>query len=264
MNLRILLHLFTLCRQNGLLAMDKIPIESPGEESAIRFRDCFSVRYIQSAAVLCRLGYGIEQEKKGQDPLTEEQVLRHEAFVLNAILSTVAFLESTINELHADAADGAYFYSDEQHEAILRTIAGGWMNEKNFDRAPLITRYQKILAIAGTAPFDEGDAAFSNVRQLIEIRNHLMHYKREWIVINEEKHSGIPETTSERFERALTKKFATNPFAGKNQPFFPYQCLGHGCVEWAIVNSVIFTDAFFRKLGLPAPYEGIRDELSTR
>ena len=40
--------------------MDKIPLETSDEDSAIRFRDCFSVRYIQSAALLCRLGYAIE------------------------------------------------------------------------------------------------------------------------------------------------------------------------------------------------------------
>lgn len=244
--------------------MDKIPLESPGEESAIRFRDCFSVRYIQSAAVLCRLGYGIEQAEKGSQKFPEEQVLRHEAFVLNAILSAVAFLESTINELHADAADGAYFFADEEQEAVIRAIGERWRNEKNFDRAPLITRYQKILEIAGKTPFDEGDQAFANVRQLIEIRNHLMHYKREWVVIGEEKHQGSAETTGERFGILLRKKFAINPFAAANQPFFPDKCLGHGCAEWAIVNSIIFTDAFFRKLGLPAPYEGIRDELTTR
>ena len=244
--------------------MDKIPLETPGEDSAIRFRDCFSVRYIQSAALLCQLAFAIEQEYRGAKEVPADLQLRHEVFILNSVLSSVAFLESTINELYADVADEAYFFSDEKHEALLRMICEKWKNEKNFDRAPLITRYQKILAIAGTAPFDEGDAAFSNVRQLIEIRNHLMHYKREWIIIGEEKHPGNAETTSQRFERALTKKFAINPFAAKNQPFFPYQCLGHGCVEWAIVNSVIFTDAFFRKLGLPAPYEGIRDELSTR
>jgi hypothetical protein len=62
----------------------------------------------------------------------------------------------------------------------------------------------------------------------------------------------------------LAKKFAKNPLAGKNVPFFPYQCLGHGCAEWAILNSIIFSDEFFRRLGLPAPYEGIRDELGTR
>jgi hypothetical protein len=244
--------------------MDKIPIESPGEESAIRFRDCFSVRYIQSAAVLCRLGYGIEQAFRAGEELQQDLLLRHEAFALNAILSTVAFLESTVNELYADAADDAYFFADTEHEAVLRTIGEKWRNEKNFDRAPLITRYQKILAIAEKDPFDEGDQAFANVRQLVEIRNHLMHYKREWVVIGEEKHQGGTETTSERFEKLLKKKFAKNPFAAANQPFFPDKCLGHGCAEWAIVNSVIFTDAFFRKLDLPVPYEGIRDELVTR
>jgi hypothetical protein len=62
----------------------------------------------------------------------------------------------------------------------------------------------------------------------------------------------------------LRKKFATNPLAAKNVPFFPDKCLGHGCAEWAIVNSIIFVDEFFRRLGLPVPYEGIRDELATR
>ena len=250
--------------------MDKIPLETIGEESQIRFRDCFSVRYIQSAAVLCRLAYGIEKEYAGHtgpgvpDP-GPELLLRHEAFVLNSVLSSVAFLESTINELYADATDDAYFFADAEHEALLHTISEGWRNEKNFDRAPIVNKYQKILEIARIPPFDEGDQAFANVRQLIEIRNHLMHYKREWVVIHETRAPGSAEgTTSEKLGKILRKKFAANPFSAGNLPFFPDQCLGHGCAEWAIVNSIIFTDAFFRKLGLPAPYDGIRDELATR
>ncbi len=244
--------------------LDKFPLESPGEDAAIRFRDCFSVRYIQSAAVLCRLGYGIEQAGRGGNTLPADQYLQHEAFVLNALLSTVAFLESTVNELYADAADDAYFFADAEHEALLQTIAEKWRNEKNFDRAPLITRYQRILEIAEKSPFDEGDLAFDNVRELVEVRNHLMHYKREWVVIREGRHQDSGGTISARFEKTLARKFAKNPFAAKNAPFFPDACLGHGCAEWAVVNSVIFTDAFFRKLDLPAPYEGIRDELATR
>ena len=73
-----------------------------------------------------------------------------------------------------------------------------------------------------------------------------------------------PESTADYFEKVLYRKFATNPLAGKNVPFFPDKCLGHGCAEWAIMNSIIFTDEFFRRLGLPVPYEGIRDELATR
>ena len=245
--------------------MDKIPLEMQSEESAIRFRDCFSVRYLQSAAVLGRLGYGIEQACRAGEDLPQDLLLRHEAFILNSVLSTVSFLESTVNELYADAADDAYFFADVEHEALLRAIGEKWRNEKNFDRAPMISRYQKILVIAGKPSFDEGDQAFANVRSLIDIRNHLLHYKREWVMIGDGRsgdHS--EETMAEKFEKLFKRKFATNPFAEMNRPFFPDKCLGHGCAEWAIVNSVIFTDAFFRRLDLPAPYEGIRDELATR
>ncbi|MDO9550334.1 MAG: hypothetical protein Q7J03_05115 [Methanoregula sp.] len=245
--------------------MDKIPLETPGEESEIRFRDCFSVRYIQSAALLCQLAFAIEQEYREARDCPAAIQLRHEVFILNSVLSSVAFLESAINELYADAADDAYFYADEKQEALLKNIGEGWRNEKNFDRAPLLNKYQKILLIAGKYEFDEGDQAFANLRILIEIRNHLMHYKREWVVVRDGRTPDTSEeTTTEKFEKILRKKFAMNPFAQKNQPFFPVKCLGHGCAEWAIMNSLIFTNEFFRRLELPAPYEGIRDELETR
>ena len=129
----------------------------------------------------------------------------------------------------------------------------------------MFTKYQTILAIAGQPGFEEGDQAFANVRILTEIRNHLLHYTREWVVVGSRQAPGRePESTADYFEKVLLRKFATNPLAGKNVPFFPYKCLGHGCAEWAIMNSVIFTDEFFRRLALPAPYEGIRDELGTR
>jgi hypothetical protein len=129
----------------------------------------------------------------------------------------------------------------------------------------MLTRYQTILAIAGQPGFEEGDPAFANVRILMEIRNHLLHYTREWVVIHQRRNPGRePGTTADHFEKILYRKFAQNPLAKKNVPFFPDRCLGHGCAEWAIVNCVIFTDEFFRRLGMPAPYEGIRDELGTR
>ena len=245
--------------------MDKNPLETCGDESPIQFRDCFSVRYIQSAALLCQLAFAIEQEYREVKEISSALQLRHEVFVLNSVLSTVSFLESTINELYADAADEAYYYADEKHEVLLRLIGEKWKNEKNFDRAPLLSKYQKILIIAGMSSFDEGDQAFANLRILIEIRNHLMHYTREWVVIGDGGSWGTcEETTSGKFEKILRQKFATNPFALKNQPFFPNKCLGHGSAEWAVVNSLIFTDEFFRRLELPVPYEGIRGEMKTR
>jgi len=245
--------------------MDKISLETSDDESPIQFRDCFSVRYIQSAALLCKLAYAIEQEYRQAKEITADLQLRHEVFVLNSVLSSVSFLESTINEFYADAADEAYYFADERHEALLRQISEKWKNEKNFDRAPLLNKYQKILFIAGMPSFDEGDQAFANLRILIEIRNHLLHYTREWVVLGDRGFCDAGEdTTGGKFEKILRQKFATNPFAQKNQPFFPDKCLGHGCAEWAVVNSLIFTDEFFRRLELPAPYEGIRGEMRTR
>lgn len=245
--------------------MDKIPLEVTEGEAEIRFRDCFSVRYIQSATLLCRLAYAIEQEFRTSGTVPEETRLRHEAFVLNAVLSSVSFLESTVNELHADATDEEFAMADERHGTLLRTIGRQWHNPKNFDRAPMLTRYQTILAIAGRPGFEEGDPAFSHVRALTEIRNHLLHYTREWVVIHHRRFPGKePESTSDHFERTLARKFATNPLAAENVPFFPDRCLGHGCAEWAILNCIIFVDEFYRRLGMPVPYEGIREELGTR
>ncbi|MFZ0006034.1 MAG: hypothetical protein WCC86_08415 [Methanoregula sp.] len=235
------------------------------EDIVIRFRDCFSVRYIQSAALLCRLGYCLEQEYTSSGMLSADQRIQHEAFILNALFSTVAFLESTINELWSDAADNAYFFSDEKIEALLHTIGVKWKNENYFDRTPLPAKYQKILEIGQKPQFSEDDPDFSGIRDLIGIRNYLMHYRREWVVIQTGQTAGVHgETNAEKFERLLKNRFAENPLARKNLPFFPDRCLGHGCAEWAAVTCLSFTDRFFNSLGLPAPYDGIRDELVTR
>jgi len=246
-----------------MVRMDKIPLETDAGEPEIRFRDCFSVRYIQSAALLCRLGFRIEQEFAVTGNVLVELQLRHEAFILNALFSTVAFLESTINELWSDAADNAYFFPDEATEAILQAIGKKWKNENYFDRTPMLNKYQKILEIAGKSPFGDENPAFSNVRDLIEIRNYLMHYRREWVTIQNDGISGSG-TRVEKFEKMLKNRFEENPLAPENRPFFPDRCFGHGCAEWAIENSLSFTDQFFRDLGLPTPYDGIRNELLTK
>jgi len=245
--------------------MNKIPLETSDGESIIRFRDCFSVRYIQSAALLCRLGYEIEHVQGKTEVPSPDSLLRHEVFILNSLLSSAAFLECTINELYADAADDACSFGDEKKEALLRIIREKWNNRKNFDRAPLITRYQKILGIAKKPSFDETSPVFSDVRHLVEIRNHLMHYKREWVSVRDEEEAwNSEETFAGKFEKLLKNKFPENPFARKNQPFFPDKLMGHGCAEWAVLTSLAFTDEFFNKLEVPAPYDGLKNELETR
>jgi hypothetical protein len=223
------------------------------------------VRYIQSAALLCRLGYFVEKNYTESGEISQESLLRHEAFVLNSIFSSVAFLESTVNELYSDAADNAYFFTNEKNEALLKNIGDKWKNENYFDRTPMVNKYQKILVIADKPMFDEQHPAFSNVRNLMEIRNYLMHYRREWVIIQKGRVSDArEETRAEKFEKILKNKFMENPLAHTSRPFFPDKCLGHGCAEWAVVNCLEFTDDFFLQLELPAPYDGIKKELLTK
>ncbi|ABS56748.1 hypothetical protein Mboo_2234 [Methanoregula boonei 6A8] len=245
--------------------MDGLHPELPGDECDIRIRDCFSVKYIQSAALFCRFGWAIESGYASTGTLSAEERLRHEAFVLNALFSTVAFLESSINELWSDAADDAFFFADKKGEALLRAVGEKWSNENYFDRTPLPAKYQKVLEIGNMHLFPDDDPDFSGIKDLIMIRNYLMHYRREWVIIHSGRQAGVPaETHAEKFEQLLKHRFAENPLAAKNLPFFPDRCLGHGCAEWAVTTSLSFTDRFFRELSLPASYEGIRDELVTR
>lgn len=148
-------------------------------------------------------------------------------------------------------------------------IGEKWKNEHYFDRTPVLGKYQKILEIGGKPQFDENDPVFLGVRDLIGIRNYLMHYRREWVTIptggeTEHPSGNSPETQAGRLEKLFRNRFRENPLAGKSLPFFPDRCLGHGCAEWAVVSSLAFTDRFFGDLGLPAPYDGIRNELLTR
>jgi len=254
-----------LKKRNGIIVMSRIPIEMIGEETEVRFRECFSVRYIQSAALFCRLAYAIEKEFGKNGTVSPESALMHEAFALHAVLSAATFLESTINELYSDATDDAFLPEDERARGLFRTIAREWRNEKNFDRAPLLAKYQKILSLSGNTPFSETDPAFANGKNLVAIRNFLLHYRREWVRASKRRGPRGKETSeAERFETALSRAFRENPLAPKGRPFFPDRCLGHGCAEWAVINSLIVTDTFFAVIGIPAPYEGVRKDLATR
>ncbi|MGD0534649.1 MAG: hypothetical protein ABR999_04310 [Methanoregula sp.] len=245
--------------------MDEPARDLQEDEDLILFRDCFSVKYIQSAALFCRLGFAVESDYARTGIVSADERLRHEAFILNAIFSSVAFLESTINELWSDAADNAYFFSDKETEALFHAIGEKWNNENYFDRIPLPVKYQKVLEIGNKPLFLEDDPVFSGIKDLIAIRNYLMHYRREWVTIQT---SPTPDASTgahaEKLGHHLRDRFRENPLAPKNLPFFPDRCLGHGCAEWAVTTSLSFTDRFFSALGLPASYEGIKKELLTR
>ena len=56
--------------------MDDHARDVPEDEDLILFRDCFSVKYIQSAALFCRLGFAIESDYARTGILSADERLR--------------------------------------------------------------------------------------------------------------------------------------------------------------------------------------------
>jgi hypothetical protein len=117
-------------------------------------RDYYSLRHIESASYFARQSAAIERNSAAYgDPYNDEEAYRlsseHEAYVIGAILSSVAFLEATINELFSTALD-RYFYStyraanpNVDYESLL---AGPWAEQEYRRRARTLENTTQLLA----------------------------------------------------------------------------------------------------------------------
>jgi hypothetical protein len=167
----------------------------------------------------------------------------HWAYVVGAVLSSVAFLEGLINELFLDAVD--YEGSDPKPEAphpsnpihplparARELMAQMW---PILEKRGVLDKFHAALVLAGKEPFNPGVSALHKaVRVLIELRNNLVHYKPEWS-------SGDPAEYSNLEKRLRGQGFPLNPvFDGTGNPFFPDKCLSHA---WA---SHLSTGVYWR------------------
>ena len=158
----------------------------------------------------------------------------HRAYVVGAILTSVASVEARINEFYIDATDNLLgSILDVSQQALLAEL---WkpLDEK---KVSILQKYQIALAAIGRGKFDTSRGPYQNVALLIGLRNMLVHFKPEWDS-NQKKHGKI--------EKDLQGRFELNPFWPKdNSIFFPFKCLSYGCASWAIRSSMDFILEFF-------------------
>jgi hypothetical protein len=220
-------------------------------------RTYLSIGHLKNASYFSRLTGEVEQHSK----FIWGTIKPHEAYAMGAVLSSVAFLEATINEVYADAAD------DSDPSEILRRIGTGyamkmpgnlrnllaslWNTEKFRRTARTLEKFQTAIKLAGREEFELGSAPYQDVALLIRLRNALLHFEPE------SHYEGDDEP--KELERKLHGKFPLNPLAANawHVPFLPHRCLSHGCTLWAIKSSVALTNEFFSRVGLEgAGYEG--------
>jgi hypothetical protein len=206
----------------------------------------FSAQHMLAAALFARKTFEIESTYP-KDLVSREPYHAHRGYVTAAVLSAVASLEATINELFIDARDKNPHTFKNVDSSFPKLLAEVW---DGIESISILGKYQTALILARKPEFDRGTPPYKEVASLIQLRNALVHYKPEWDT-DQKEHKKI--------EGRLKSRFAVNPFTGPNDAFFPKKCLGHGCAEWAVESGVTFIDEFFGRLGLSSIFN--REEL---
>lgn len=220
-----------------------------------------SFSHIKAAAHFAKLSYEIE-DKYDDSQDSSELFEKHRSYVIGSIITTVSYVEATINELFTDVADGVY--SNGLDHNVIALMARMWKLEikppnktkvaKIYSplddlKPSVLQKFQIALTLAGKDLFDTGKAPYQDVDYLILLRNALIHYKPEWIGTGEK----YKDTLSEKLRKKLESRIQTiNPMTREGSLFFPHQCLGYGCAKWAVESSVKFTNEFFSRIGLPS------------
>lgn len=242
---------------------DKVVKESGHikESISITSRTYFSIQHIQSAALFARHAYSIEENYSGV--FSGELFSQHRAYVTGSILSSVFFLEASINELFADTVETNSEIAKKLNPAIIQLMAAMWKLEvprtANFK---ILQKYQIALALAQKEIFDIKAFPYQDVNLLVKLRNDLVHYEPEWVKLPSS--DDFESDDIHRYEKMLRGKFSVNPLTGQGNPFYPDKCLGYGCAAWAVNSSIKFTDDFFSRLGLLSFYDHVRNRLNTK
>jgi hypothetical protein len=180
----------------------------------------------------------------------------HQSFVIGSILTSVAFLEATINEFFSDMVRPHPRNKEGETEKLLERM---WkLGIPRTAYYPITTKYQIALTLSGKEQIPEDKEQFQSVSLLIKLRNALIHYEPEEIVI---KASNQNDVEVHKFEKMFKGKFPLNEIALPEYSvfqYYPYKMLGYGCCNWALHGCLDFTDLFFSLLGEMPRYSDIR------
>jgi len=163
---------------------------------------------------------------------------QHRAYVVGAIVSAVMGLEACINEVYLDACDKNRTNLAGIDEGPMSLLALWW---PQIERKPILFKYEHTLLLLGKPQLPRGANPYQEADHLIHLRNALTHYKAEW---------DDSLDVHDDLQCRLTGKFDLNPLSTKDALWFPHQCLGSGCANWAMAAAKELVRAFCESLGI--------------
>jgi len=177
--------------------------------------------------------------------------VRHRAYVQNAVIAAAAFVETAINEVYQDAADGQDFHVGPLSPQVRLALKHFWKASNDGQKyiSPL-DKYDFAKLFAGHEPMDHTRNPWADASSLIAVRNWMIHYKPE----------DFSDAATHRLVKRLPPgKFAPNALmAGSGNPYFPDHFFGAGLAEWAHTSAQAFVDCFTADLGLTLNYQWVR------
>lgn len=215
----------------------------------ITMRNYFSTHHLWTAIRHAHEAQAIEASHAGRSRFDRT----HRGYVLSSILSSVAFVEATVNELFEDAEDG-HGLSGDGYLAPLTTdvqsaMGAFWTKNKADRKLTIVEKYQRLMECAGLPRMDAGTAPIQDVTLAVKLRNTLVHYTPE----------DVAADVAHELD-ALRPRFAANLLmAGSGNAWWPDHCLGAGCADWAHRSVTALTDTVAGTLGIEPNYVRHRD-----
>lgn len=217
------------------------------DNSGIGIKSLFSFRHLRNARRTAITAAEIEQSWHGPG-LPDEAVLgAHEDLVISSVISSVAFLEATVNEIFSDAVDGvqpdAGGTLEGMSERAVRQMAGWW--EAADRRESTLAMYQMLLLFNDREPLDRGGDPYQSAAATIDLRNSLVHFHP----------TTIYDSTVHTLEKKLKGRFEVNSLrASTHTNWWPYLALSAGCAEWCCAAVEAFAGGVADEIGFQPFY----------
>jgi hypothetical protein len=223
----------------GSMSITNISGSAHGKASlsvTARLKHHFSKQHLRAAEFFALQVQTLNANLQAND---ETQQLQHRAYVTGAVLSAVAFLEASINELYLCALDKDTTALPSFDSHLFEMYTQFW---EDVERFPILHKYQVALTLAGKNRFDPGSPLYQDAENLVKMRDCLVHYKPEW-----DDESG----RHQKLENRLKGKFDLNRYVAQNALWFPHQCLSAGCAFWSVATARDFSNEFCSRLVIP-------------
>jgi hypothetical protein len=201
-----------------------------------RVKNNFSRQHLIAARHFASLAVSTE----GKGSVSEQETNEHRAYVIGSVVLSTAFIEASINEFYLEAVDGNQTSLVGLTTQQMAMLAERW---KNLERSQVLQKYQIALDICGKGKFTIDPELFQGTYGLVKMRNVLIHYRPEWDdELKEHK----------EVQTRLADLFPLNSLASAGSLWFPHQCLGAGCAQWAVTQAADFVTAFCICLSIPS------------